>query len=279
VAIQIPYTDGFVSEPSVSNAESKDNKGVANGYAPLDANSKVPTANLPANLVLTNDSRLINARTPTAHTHFISDVTNLQTTLDAKPLVGVGWTANHTTTNPYLVGSIVFYNHNESGVTISGLSGAEQGYNGHYLFVSRISGLALYRTSTGQTIRQTGIYNGAGYLAGAFIWIIEGLGFQKWGPYPWGEGWGSIPAQNAVETPSQGRVYKCLIQHASNQTQLDGFQGPPPIGGNAYWQELGFGFLLPNENPQTVASAAGTPAGLDLIISHNGTQYRIALKS
>ena len=95
--------------------EIKSNKAVANGYAPLDANSKVPVANLPdlasldaevdgkitthnsattsvhgiantANLVLTNDARLSDSLTPTAHSHAISDVTNLQTTLDGKAL-------------------------------------------------------------------------------------------------------------------------------------------------------------------------------------------------
>lgn len=39
---------------------------------------------LSANVVLTNDSRLSDARTPTSHTHAISDVTNLQTSLDGK---------------------------------------------------------------------------------------------------------------------------------------------------------------------------------------------------
>ena len=175
----------------------------------------------------------------------------LTSDLDAKqPLAGVEWTANHTATNPYLVGSIVFYNNNESGVTISGLTGSQSGYNGHYLFISRISGLALYRTSTGQTITQTGIYNGAGYLAGQFIWRLDGLGFQKWGPTPWGQGWGSIPAQNAVETPSQGRVYKCIAQDSSQQA--------PAVGGNTFWQELGFGFLLPSENPKIVAGTINT---------------------
>jgi len=61
VAIQLPYTDGFITPAGGSNFESKNNKGQVNGYAPLDANAKVPTANLPvntANLVLTNDARL-----------------------------------------------------------------------------------------------------------------------------------------------------------------------------------------------------------------------------
>jgi hypothetical protein len=95
---------------SISDKEDKAKKGVANGYAPLDATSKVPTANLPdlnvsgqisthnsattsvhgiantANLVLTNDARLSDPRTPTAHNHAISEVTSLQTTLDGKAL-------------------------------------------------------------------------------------------------------------------------------------------------------------------------------------------------
>jgi hypothetical protein len=56
VAIQLPYTDGFIHEPSASNAESKANKGAPNGYAPLDANAKVPTANLPNQINLSRGS-------------------------------------------------------------------------------------------------------------------------------------------------------------------------------------------------------------------------------
>jgi hypothetical protein len=41
-------------------------------------------ARLSGNVVLTNDARLTNARTPTAHTHAISDVTSLQAALDGK---------------------------------------------------------------------------------------------------------------------------------------------------------------------------------------------------
>ena len=47
MAIQLPYTDGFITPAGGSNFESKDNKGQANGYAPLDGNAKIPTANLP----------------------------------------------------------------------------------------------------------------------------------------------------------------------------------------------------------------------------------------
>ena len=104
----------FIGMPDIP-FENKANKGEPNGYAPLDANAKVPVANLPdtasldaevdgkitthnsattsvhgiantANLVLTNDARLSDSRTPTTHSHSISDVTSLQTTLDGKAL-------------------------------------------------------------------------------------------------------------------------------------------------------------------------------------------------
>lgn len=97
--IQLPYTStaqtpfSIGSTIDISTKEDKANKGIANGYAPLDATSKVPSGNLPtidvsgqitthnsvttsvhgiantANLVLTNDSRLSDSRTPTSHAH------------------------------------------------------------------------------------------------------------------------------------------------------------------------------------------------------------------
>lgn len=53
---ELPYLDGstsaappipFASGANIENFEIKSNKGAANGYAPLDSNSKVPLANLP----------------------------------------------------------------------------------------------------------------------------------------------------------------------------------------------------------------------------------------
>jgi hypothetical protein len=118
---ELPFIDPAAQLPDdgaaqLSAKEDKANKGVANGYAPLDANAKVPTANLPdqatldaevdakitthnsattsvhgiadtANLVLTNDARLTNNRAPTSHTHSIADVTNLQTSLNERARV------------------------------------------------------------------------------------------------------------------------------------------------------------------------------------------------
>lgn len=103
----LPYIGTTITGPSGNDSndfELKVGKGAPNGYAPLDASAKVPTANLPdqasldaevdvkitthnsattsvhgiantANLVLTNDSRLSNPRNPTAHTHAPSEIT------------------------------------------------------------------------------------------------------------------------------------------------------------------------------------------------------------
>ena len=59
MAIQLPYTGATTNETiqapftsgstlvDLSLKEDKPNKGVANGYAPLDANAKVPASYLP----------------------------------------------------------------------------------------------------------------------------------------------------------------------------------------------------------------------------------------
>jgi len=50
-----------------------------------------------------------------------------------------------------------------------------------------------------------------------------------------------------------GRVYRCLAQNDSI---------PPVQGGNEYWQDLGEGFLLPNENPKIIGGSINTSGGL-----------------
>lgn len=96
----LPFIDPAAQLPDdgaalLSAKEDKAAKGVANGYAPLDASAKVPIENLPdqaaldaevaaavsahnaltnahgisntGNLVYTSDARLSNSRAPTAH--------------------------------------------------------------------------------------------------------------------------------------------------------------------------------------------------------------------
>jgi len=135
---------------NISNKEDKANKGIANGYAPLDGTGKVPEGNLPdtasldaevndkintamlmglsthnsqttsvhgiadtANLVLTNDARLSDSRTPTSHTHSISDVTGLQNAINNSGIkAGVQWIDRSAGgfDDFYSVGSIVYHN-------------------------------------------------------------------------------------------------------------------------------------------------------------------------
>lgn len=64
----------------VIDAEATTAKGTANGYCGLDGSSKVAISNLPtgstsSTVCVGNDSRLSDARTPTAHTHVVSDIT------------------------------------------------------------------------------------------------------------------------------------------------------------------------------------------------------------
>lgn len=76
-------------QTALNAKEATANKGVASGYAGLDGSTKVPIAQLPTGsssttVCIGNDSRLSDARTPTAHTHPESDVVNLTTDLAAK---------------------------------------------------------------------------------------------------------------------------------------------------------------------------------------------------
>jgi hypothetical protein len=78
VAIQLPYTDGFLTPPNTSNPESKDNKGQANGYAPLDGNAKVPLANLPDQASLDAEvTAAVSAHNALTNAHGISNTANL----------------------------------------------------------------------------------------------------------------------------------------------------------------------------------------------------------
>jgi len=66
--------------------------------ASLLTTGTLSAARLPASVVLTTDSRLSDARTPTAHSHAVSDVTGLQTALDGKQASGSYAAASHTHT-------------------------------------------------------------------------------------------------------------------------------------------------------------------------------------
>jgi len=66
--------------------------------ASLLTSGTLSAARLPASVVLTTDSRLSDARTPTTHSHAVADVTGLQTALDSKQTAGSYAAASHTHT-------------------------------------------------------------------------------------------------------------------------------------------------------------------------------------
>ena len=98
MAIQLPYTGGTTDETlptpytngggsiDLTLKEDKANKGVANGYAPLDANAKVPVANLPdtASLDAEVDGKITTHNSATTSVHGIANTANLVLTSDAR---------------------------------------------------------------------------------------------------------------------------------------------------------------------------------------------------
>ncbi len=70
---------GLVSD--LAAKEGTANKAAASGYASLDAGTKVPIAQVPTGsssttVCIGNDARLSDARTPLAHTHPLSEITD-----------------------------------------------------------------------------------------------------------------------------------------------------------------------------------------------------------
>lgn len=87
----LPYIDPAAQLPDngaalLSAKEDKANKGVADGYAPLDANAKVPTANLPdqASLDAEVDGKITIHNSATTSVHGIANTANLVLTNDLR---------------------------------------------------------------------------------------------------------------------------------------------------------------------------------------------------
>jgi hypothetical protein len=83
----VVLTKSDVGLSNVENTAVSTLINAANGIAPLNSSSKVPSANISFGTTSTtvtrgDDARLSDARTPLAHTHVIADVTGLQTAID-----------------------------------------------------------------------------------------------------------------------------------------------------------------------------------------------------
>lgn len=121
---QLPYIDPNAQLPNdavdlLASKEDKAAKGVANGYAPLDSNAKVPVANLPdqASLDAEVDGKISTHNSATANVHGIANTANLVLTDDARlsdartPTAATAWNASHTDANgiDYKPGTLVYY--------------------------------------------------------------------------------------------------------------------------------------------------------------------------
>src|SRR5690606_19817762 len=85
--------DGATLDAIPSTYQALSEKDAADGYAGLDESGLLDGEAIPygteANTACEgNDSRLSNARTPTAHGHAIDDVSGLQTALNGKVPIG-----------------------------------------------------------------------------------------------------------------------------------------------------------------------------------------------
>lgn len=161
MAIQIPYTDGFITPESGNNLESKNNKGQVNGYAPLDANAKVPTANLPdqASLDAEVDGKITIHNSATTSVHGIANTANLVLTNDSRISTIAGGSINTSNGG----GSINLSNNGGSIVStdsggslvMSGVAGGILGgsivtsYNGGSIFTHGGWGLVGSNSSSG----------------------------------------------------------------------------------------------------------------------------------
>lgn len=121
------------------------------GYAPPTTNASLLTTGILAdsllsgNVVLTNDSRLTDARIPLSHNHAISEVSGLQTALDSKQAAGSYALSSHNHTSS----NITDFNSSVSGLTsgiyatISGaiFTGSISSPSGNFTEKLRINGI------------------------------------------------------------------------------------------------------------------------------------------
>jgi hypothetical protein len=81
-----PYLGSPADIANLDGVERKSDKGVANGYAPLDGSGKVPQGNLPdtASLDAEVDAKITTHNSATTSVHGIADTTNLVLTNDSR---------------------------------------------------------------------------------------------------------------------------------------------------------------------------------------------------
>ena len=118
------YTVPSLPVENISNKEDRANKGIANGYAPLDANSKVPSANLP---VVDVSGQIATHNSATTSVHGIANTAELI----------------HSTVIGPNTDKVVTFNQsgdNGSEIVVSGITNAGDGYIAGIMGWGNVSG-------------------------------------------------------------------------------------------------------------------------------------------
>ena len=102
-----PYTNGGTAI-DLSSKEDKANKGIANGYAPLDVNAKVPVVNLPDAPAHDEevDAKITTHNSDSTAVHGITDTANLVLTTDSRIVNIAGGSINTSGLDGSVGGSI-----------------------------------------------------------------------------------------------------------------------------------------------------------------------------
>lgn len=195
-----------------------DGKQVAGSYAAavhthtLSAITDAGTAasrNVPATgdatasqVVLGSDTRLTNARTPTAHTHIIGEVTGLQTALDGKePTITNGYGLNGTSTKAVALTTAQAFTTAETtitAVTYADITGASISLAaGTWLIFATINGASQ---TTTVAVMMAAITDGANtVIAEGSQHLVAGTATVRT--------WGNV-SLTAIVTPASTTTYK-----------------------------------------------------------------------
>jgi len=187
--------------------ENKGNKGEPNGYAPLDANSKVPTANLPdqASLDAEVDGKITTHNSATTSVHGIANTANLVLTNDSR-ISGIAGGSINTSG-----GGTINTSNGGGSILTSGMSSADYSSIGGKIDLRAL----IAETSNGGSIISTG---NNGYSGGTLN--MSAGGANNGGSIDTrggGEGVGG-----SINTSNRGGSINTSFRGGSINTSLDG---------------------------------------------------------
>jgi Phage tail repeat like len=292
-----PYA---LSSASDSAKEDKANKGIANGYAPLDGTTLLPTANLPSHThtianvtglqtaidgkqasgsyapatgispsaitgtaVVTNDSRLTDARTPTAHAH--GNITNAGAVGSTANLPLITTTSGAITTGSFGTTANTFCQGNDS--RISGIAGGSITTSNAGQINLGSTGGSITSDGYGGSI-QTGGFGGSIFTNsyGGTLDLSEHGGSITTGPYGGSintTGQGSIELGSVLQGPSGAAFGQTILKGSVSGNSPRTITLPNATGTIALTNDSRFtDSRTPTAHTHTIANVTGLEATL-----------------